>query len=70
MESNGRTPPGLDVPAKRGARNTRAWVGAQRMRRFVGHSGGRSQQGSLSDEEEWMWEMRQRTCTKLLRGKG
>ena len=40
------------------------------MGRFVGHSGGRSQQGSLSGEEEWMWEMGHHACTKLLRGKG
>ena len=64
------TPPGLNVPAKRGARKMRACVGAQRMGHFVGHSGGRSQQGSLSGEEEWMWEMGHRACTKLLRGKG
>ena len=51
------TPPGFDVPARRGARKTRAWVGAQRMGQFVGPSGGRNQQGLLSGEEEWMWEM-------------
>ena len=46
------TPPGFDVPARRGARKTRAWVGAQRMGQFVGPSGGRNQQGLLSGEEE------------------
>ena len=50
--SMARTPPGIDVSARRGARKTRAWVGAQRMGQFVGPSGGRNQQGLLSGEEE------------------